>query len=71
MTSSEKCSEADHETTTQLRDVAPAHFVLKIKSFSLFTMNNMEKYESGDFEAGGYKWKLILYPSIGLNKGES
>ncbi|KAK3404290.1 hypothetical protein EUGRSUZ_K00592 [Eucalyptus grandis] len=48
---------------TGFRDVAPAHFVLKIKSFSLFEKNNMEKYESGEFEAGGYKWKLILYPN--------
>ncbi|KAH9753481.1 TRAF-like family protein [Citrus sinensis] len=22
-----------------------------------------EKYESGAFEAGGYKWKLVLYPN--------
>ncbi|KAF7848785.1 hypothetical protein BT93_L1568 [Corymbia citriodora subsp. variegata] len=47
--------------STELRHVAPAHFVLKIKSFSLFAKNNMENYESGKFEAGGYEWKLILY----------
>ncbi|KAK3404308.1 hypothetical protein EUGRSUZ_K00612 [Eucalyptus grandis] len=49
--------------STELRDVVPAHFVLKIKSFSLFAKKNMEKYESGEFEAGRYKWKLILYPN--------
>ncbi|KAI6672625.1 hypothetical protein NL676_000531, partial [Syzygium grande] len=47
----------------EIRDVAPAHYVLKIESFSLFAKNNKEKYESNEFEAGGYNWKLILYPN--------
>ncbi|KAF7848783.1 hypothetical protein BT93_L1566 [Corymbia citriodora subsp. variegata] len=47
----------------EIRDVAPAHYVLKIESFSLFAKNNKEKYESNEFEAEGYKWKLILYPN--------
>ncbi|XP_050380056.1 uncharacterized protein LOC126797475 [Argentina anserina] len=27
----------------------------------------MEKYESGEFEAGGYKWKLVLFPNGNKN----
>ncbi|KAL3714553.1 hypothetical protein ACJRO7_006468 [Eucalyptus globulus] len=63
MASSEIYREADPVISKEIRDVVPAHYVLKIKSFSLFAKNNMEKYESGEFEAGGYKWKLILYPN--------
>ncbi|KAI6672624.1 hypothetical protein NL676_000530, partial [Syzygium grande] len=62
MTSFKIYREADLVTTEEIRDVAPAHYVLKIESFSLFAMNN-EKYESNEFEAEGYKWKLILYPN--------
>ncbi|KAF7848782.1 hypothetical protein BT93_L1565 [Corymbia citriodora subsp. variegata] len=47
----------------EIRDVVPAHYVLKIKSFSSFAKNNTEKYESSEFEAGGYKWKLVLFPN--------
>ncbi|KAF8035734.1 hypothetical protein BT93_C1686 [Corymbia citriodora subsp. variegata] len=63
MTSFEISREADPVMAKEIRDVVPAHYVLKIKSFSLFAENNMEKYESSEFEAGGYKWKLILYPN--------
>ncbi|XP_048139018.1 uncharacterized protein LOC115730483 [Rhodamnia argentea] len=63
MTTSEIHREADCATTKEIRDAAPSHYVLKIKSFSLFTKNNIDKYESSEFEAGGYQWKLILYPN--------
>ncbi|KAI6672622.1 hypothetical protein NL676_000528 [Syzygium grande] len=63
MTSCEIQREADLVMTKEIRDVAPAHYVLKIESFSLFAKNNKEKYESNEFEAGCYKWKLILYPN--------
>ncbi|KAK9266338.1 hypothetical protein L1049_012669 [Liquidambar formosana] len=46
-----------------LRDVPPAHYILKIESFSLLAATQVEKYESGDFEASGYKWRLSLYPN--------
>ncbi|XP_057730750.1 MATH domain and coiled-coil domain-containing protein At3g58360-like [Arachis stenosperma] len=46
----------------------PAHYLVKIQ-FSLLTNNSIERYESGIFEAGGYKWNLILYPSG--NKGKN
>lgn len=39
-----------------LRDVPPAHYSLKIESLSLFRNTTNENYESGAFEAGGYKW---------------
>ncbi|KAF2320435.1 hypothetical protein GH714_027506 [Hevea brasiliensis] len=31
--------------------------------------NDLEKYESDDFEAGGYKWKMVLYPHGNWNRG--
>ncbi|CAL5338024.1 unnamed protein product [Camellia sinensis] len=50
-------------------DAPPAHYMIKIQLFSLLTTNNIERYDSGDFEAGGYKWKLALYPSGNKSKG--
>ncbi|CAK9160708.1 unnamed protein product [Ilex paraguariensis] len=49
-------------------DTPPTHFTLKIQLFSLLTKNNIERYTSGDFEAAGYKWKLVLYPNGNKNK---
>lgn len=37
-------------------EASPAHYIMKIKSFSLLTKNSIEIYESGKFEAGGLKW---------------
>ncbi|XP_042508648.1 uncharacterized protein LOC122084455 isoform X2 [Macadamia integrifolia] len=45
-----------------IRDEPPTHFELRIKSFSLLLESSLERYDSGNFEAGGYKWKLCLYP---------
>ena len=43
-----------------IRDVAPADYKFKIEKFSLLSKvlmeNKKENYESGSFEAGGYKW---------------
>ncbi|KAI3440957.1 uncharacterized protein J3R85_002994, partial [Psidium guajava] len=50
-------------TVKEIRAVAPAHYVVKVESFSSFAKNNTEKYESSEFEAEGCKWKLILYPN--------
>ncbi|GKV06869.1 hypothetical protein SLEP1_g18691 [Rubroshorea leprosula] len=52
-----------------ISDAPPTHYVVKIQLFSLLLKNSVENYESGDFEAGSYKWKLILYPSG--NKGRN
>ncbi|KAL7206343.1 hypothetical protein ACSBR2_019118 [Camellia fascicularis] len=51
-----------------LRDVSPAHYILKMESFSLFLNSKIENYESGVFEAGGYKWKLSLYPKGNMKR---
>ncbi|XP_042508212.1 uncharacterized protein LOC122084195 [Macadamia integrifolia] len=50
------------ESRTIKRDKPPTHFQLRIKSFSLLSKSSLERYNSGNFEAGGYKWKLCLYP---------
>ncbi|KAK2650720.1 hypothetical protein Ddye_018209 [Dipteronia dyeriana] len=51
------------EISQEERDFPPAHFLLKIESYSLLSKAQGEKYESGIFDAAGYKWKLILYPN--------
>ncbi|KAI8024632.1 Cellulose synthase-like protein E6 [Camellia lanceoleosa] len=46
-----------------LRDVPPAHYTFKLEYFSSFLNSKIENLDSGVFEAGGYKWKLSLYPN--------
>ncbi|CAK7340666.1 unnamed protein product [Dovyalis caffra] len=55
-------------TTRSKRDLPPMHYSLKIESFSSLLKTKVEKYESNIFEAGGYKWRLCLYPN-GNTKG--
>ncbi|KAJ8900321.1 hypothetical protein K2173_024961 [Erythroxylum novogranatense] len=43
------------------RDIHPEHYSIRISRFSLLA-ERQEKYESYPFEAGGYKWRLLLYP---------
>ncbi|KAK8587863.1 hypothetical protein V6N12_022334 [Hibiscus sabdariffa] len=45
------------------RDTPPAHYCFKIEAFSLLSDTKAEKIESGIFEAGGYKWRMVLYPN--------
>ncbi|CAH9060968.1 unnamed protein product [Cuscuta europaea] len=46
------------------RDMPPAHFIFKIRSFSLLSKTGAEKFESGVFEACDKKWKLcVVYPT--------
>ncbi|KAJ0105627.1 hypothetical protein Patl1_19260 [Pistacia atlantica] len=45
------------------RDAPPSHYLFKIESFSLLSKAPLPKYTSNQFDAGGYKWKLSLYPS--------
>lgn len=52
-------------------DAPPAHYTVKLESFSLLTKNNIEKYISSEFEAGGYKWKLVIYPNGNKTKDAS
>ncbi|GAY57505.1 hypothetical protein CUMW_179940, partial [Citrus unshiu] len=42
--------------------VPPAQFLLKIEAFSSLVENDVENYESLEFDAGGYK-KLVVYPN--------
>ncbi|KAM2110593.1 hypothetical protein ACFX1X_012245 [Malus domestica] len=51
-----------------ISDAPPTHYTVKILSVSLLTKNSLEKYESGDFEAGGYKWKLVFHPNGNKNR---
>ncbi|KAJ4981772.1 hypothetical protein NE237_032609 [Protea cynaroides] len=50
------------ELSRTIRDEPPTHFTLKIESFSLLSNSSLERYNSGNFIAGGYTWKLCLYP---------
>ncbi|KAF6144062.1 hypothetical protein GIB67_011856 [Kingdonia uniflora] len=53
--------------TGVVRDVPPTHYTFKVESFSVLSNSSIEKYESCDFEAGGYKWKLLMYPKGNKN----
>ncbi|GAY35567.1 hypothetical protein CUMW_017080 [Citrus unshiu] len=47
------------------------YYIMKLLLFSLFSKNGVEKYESGEFKAEGYKeWKLVLYPNRNKSKSE-
>ncbi|XP_021886895.1 probable inactive serine/threonine-protein kinase fnkC [Carica papaya] len=46
-----------------IRDKPPRHYLLIINNFSSLLDLHVKKIESGVFTAGGYKWKLILYPN--------
>ncbi|XP_040374728.1 ubiquitin C-terminal hydrolase 12 [Rosa chinensis] len=47
-----------------LSDSLPTHCTLNIESFSLIAeYHGVSGYESKEFEAGGYIWKLVLYPN--------
>ncbi|KAM5568571.1 hypothetical protein ABKV19_016231 [Rosa sericea] len=39
----------------------PKDYIMKIVSFS--SLKSEDRYESGEFEIEGYKWKLVLFPS--------
>ncbi|KAK9934085.1 hypothetical protein M0R45_021242 [Rubus argutus] len=41
----------------------PSHYNLKVNSFSFMTENTVDGYETEEFEAGGHKWKLVIYPN--------
>ncbi|KAL2464499.1 TRAF-like family protein [Forsythia ovata] len=50
-------------------DTPPNHYTMKIQLFSQLAKNKIETYHSSDFEAGGYKWKLVVYPNGNKDKG--
>ncbi|KAH0656095.1 hypothetical protein KY285_030977 [Solanum tuberosum] len=51
------------ELMMEIRDASPTHYSLKIESFSLLSESGIDKFESNVFNAGGYKWKMIIYPN--------
>ncbi|XP_055823930.1 MATH domain and coiled-coil domain-containing protein At3g58400-like [Solanum dulcamara] len=55
--------EDEEVTVVEVREASPAHYLLKIESFSLLSESGIEKFESKEFKAGGYKWKMIIYPN--------
>ncbi|KAL8064702.1 hypothetical protein ABFX02_01G108300 [Erythranthe guttata] len=61
--------EQDGAVSRSISDAPPAHCVIKIQLFSQLAKNNIESYSSSDFEAGGYKWKLVVHPNGYKNKG--
>ncbi|EYU25561.1 hypothetical protein MIMGU_mgv11b016587mg [Erythranthe guttata] len=44
----------------ETREVPSVHFLIKIEFFSFFDKYKINKYETSEFVAGEYKWKLIL-----------
>ncbi|XP_050211166.1 uncharacterized protein LOC126661377 [Mercurialis annua] len=50
------------EIRWKLRSLPPAHYIFKIENFSLLSDANVECFKSADFEVGGYKWMLSVYP---------
>ncbi|KAL3742781.1 hypothetical protein ACJRO7_018147 [Eucalyptus globulus] len=54
------CFATARESAKYMRALQPAHYLLKIESFDV--LSTLDKYDSGVFEAGGYKWRLSLYP---------
>ncbi|XP_061369394.1 uncharacterized protein LOC133312234 [Gastrolobium bilobum] len=51
------------------RKAPPSHYSLKIESFSLLCKASINNFDSEEFEAGGYKWRLSIYPT-GNIKGD-
>ncbi|KAL3641581.1 hypothetical protein CASFOL_012396 [Castilleja foliolosa] len=45
------------------REASPAHFLIKIDSFSLFGKHGIDKFETKEFESGDYNWRLVIYPN--------
>ncbi|KAK2650733.1 hypothetical protein Ddye_018222 [Dipteronia dyeriana] len=50
-----------------ISDAPPAHYTLKIQLFSILVSTSGQKYESAEFEAGGYR-KLVLHPNGNKSK---
>ncbi|XP_015900092.1 uncharacterized protein LOC107433325 isoform X2 [Ziziphus jujuba] len=64
------CFDVQDGVSRSISEAPPTHYTLKIHYFSLLAKNSIERYESGEFQAGGYKWKLVVYPSGNKNKNE-
>ncbi|KAL8048897.1 hypothetical protein ABFX02_07G096900 [Erythranthe guttata] len=51
---------AEDVVTMETREASPTHFLIKIESFY---KSGIDKYETKEFVAGEYKWRLIIYPN--------
>ena len=47
-----------------LRSIQPAHYLFRVESLSVLLNTDTEKYESGSFEVGGYKWWVYFKSSF-------
>ncbi|KAL3641554.1 hypothetical protein CASFOL_012369 [Castilleja foliolosa] len=45
----------DAEVEMETREASPAHFLIKIDSFSLFGKHGIDKFETKEFQSGDYK----------------
>lgn len=52
----------------ETREASPAHFLIKIESFSLFDTCGIDKYETKEFVAGEYKWFVRVYRTFTMYK---
>ncbi|KAG7990176.1 hypothetical protein I3843_02G012200 [Carya illinoinensis] len=50
------------------RDLPPAHYTFQIKKFSVLFETEVKKCKSGQFEVGGYYWRLVLHTNGKKNK---
>ncbi|EYU25589.1 hypothetical protein MIMGU_mgv1a023106mg, partial [Erythranthe guttata] len=55
-----KPSTKDEVTTLNTREAPPTHFMIKIESFSVLEKYGIKKYETKEFVADDYKWRLIF-----------
>ncbi|KAF4379582.1 hypothetical protein F8388_023599, partial [Cannabis sativa] len=53
------------------RDVVPSHFLLKIDSFHSLSKSSAVAYYSSEFETGGYKWQLTIFPNGDIYNGNA
>ncbi|KAJ4958025.1 hypothetical protein NE237_025136 [Protea cynaroides] len=70
MTTAEPTTDIHDGVSRTITEDIPAHFTVKIEGFSLLSKASIERYETAEFEAGGYKWKLSLYPNGNKTKNE-
>ncbi|KVH89716.1 MATH-like protein [Cynara cardunculus var. scolymus] len=57
-----------HGVLRSTSEAPPAHYILNIQQFSSLTKHDVGRYESSEFEAGGYKWKLVVHPNGNKSK---
>ncbi|KAL3641547.1 hypothetical protein CASFOL_012362 [Castilleja foliolosa] len=54
---------AADEVDMETREASPAHYLVKIDSFSLHDQRGINKIETTEFTAGNYKWRLVIHPN--------